>query len=559
MPQSEKKAVRDSKTKAIQKINKKNTHRKQKTKKLLDDSNPQKSPIIPNCIDYERLVVMPHVQDKKQKRGSSNGEIQIAIERQKSYKNDSLQSKNEIRMDESRQNFRSNYEWFDSNSSNKSQRTLSEKSYDQQLGFVVDDNDQTVSESLGSIPQTPVNQDCQMDEVQPENIECEKPKLKLQAYIKAQQTFSTETLDYLVERQRFYKVSKIIFDTRHPEITSKNRQILIDWLMDVSDKFQLKSQTFHLSVNFADRYLMKVKDFELDHYQKLGITCLLMACKIEEIYYPKHIDFQSITDDNCSLEEILELETEILNKLNWLVNPPTLNYWANYYMMLWDQYAQQNPLGLFILQPSINTDLESLLQIDEQSKIQKAIPLFKSDDNKHYLNFRHVMQTLDLALMDIDHYYYDPRHLSIASIVIILALNFNKLKLDDIINLIEQQKYQIQNQSSTLQQNQQQSNYQPNLLNNIYESIVCQEYDEFSHLLINFIETSCDVRVTDISQSLRYIMLFYTVPLQTQMPCKLQDEQASTQEEFFSYQVCYKDLEKIQENIKTLKQQLQFT
>lgn len=51
---------------------------------------------------------------------------------------------------------------------------------------------------------------------------------------------------------------------------------------------------------------MTVKNFELDNYQKLGISSLLMACKIEEIYYPKHIDFQSITDDNCMLEEILQ-------------------------------------------------------------------------------------------------------------------------------------------------------------------------------------------------------------------------------------------------------------
>jgi hypothetical protein len=65
-----------------------------------------------------------------------------------------------------------------------------------------------------------------------------------------------------------------------------------------------------------------------------------MACKIEEIYYPKHREFQSITDDNCTLEEILELETKILIKLNWMVNPVTINYWANYYMLRWEQYSK---------------------------------------------------------------------------------------------------------------------------------------------------------------------------------------------------------------------------
>lgn len=49
-------------------------------------------------------------------------------------------------------------------------------------------------------------------------------------------------------------------------------------------------------------------------------------------------------------------------------------------------------------------------------------------------------------------------------------------------------------------------------------------------------------------------MLFYTVPLQTHMPNKLQETQASTtQEEFYSYQVYYNNLEQIFENINALK------
>ena len=89
-------------------------------------------------------------------------------------------------------------------------------------------------------------------------------------------------------------------------------------------------------------------------------------------------------------------------------------------MMLWDQYSDENQLGLSILDPhQINIDNSNLV-----------IPKFKSDDNKDYLNFRHVMQVLDLAFIDLEHYLYDPRHLCIASIVIILTLNFKKLTLE---------------------------------------------------------------------------------------------------------------------------------
>lgn len=63
-----------------------------------------------------------------------------------------------------------------------------------------------------------------------------------------------------------YKVDCQKISSLNPEITPKNRQILIDWLMEVSDKFQLKRQTFYLSVNFADRYLLRIKDYELESY-----------------------------------------------------------------------------------------------------------------------------------------------------------------------------------------------------------------------------------------------------------------------------------------------------
>ena len=79
----------------------------------------------------------------------------------------------------------------------------------------------------------------------------------------------------------------------------------------------------------------------------LGITSLLIACKVEEIYYPKLSDFESITDGNNSVDDILTFERLIYLTLDWKMNPSmTTNGWANYFMMLWDQYADENPLGV---------------------------------------------------------------------------------------------------------------------------------------------------------------------------------------------------------------------
>ena len=71
---------------------------------------------------------------------------------------------------------------------------------------------------------------------------------------------------------------------------------------------------------------------------------------MEEIYYPKISDFEYITDGNSLVDEILGFERVIFETLEWQMNPSmTLNGWANYFMQLWDHYADDNPLGLQLL------------------------------------------------------------------------------------------------------------------------------------------------------------------------------------------------------------------
>jgi hypothetical protein len=40
--------------------------------------------------------------------------------------------------------------------------------------------------------------------------------------------------------------------------SSQNRAVLIDWLYQVHDRFKLLSDTFHMTINFIDRYLQLV-------------------------------------------------------------------------------------------------------------------------------------------------------------------------------------------------------------------------------------------------------------------------------------------------------------
>jgi cyclin E len=62
---------------------------------------------------------------------------------------------------------------------------------------------------------------------------------------------------------------------------------------------------------------------------------------LEEIYFPKISDFVEVTDGKCTEEQMFEIEIQIVMKLQWLMNPTTLNGWLNIFMMKWDSYVTQ--------------------------------------------------------------------------------------------------------------------------------------------------------------------------------------------------------------------------
>ena len=106
------------------------------------------------------------------------------------------------------------------------------------------------------------------------------------------------------------------FMTDQKEINPKMRTILVDWLIDVHFKFGFTDETLFLTISIIDRYV-SVSQISRSKYQLLGITALMIACKHEEIDLPKIDDFIYITDHAYAKNDVLKMEYDILNKLNF--------------------------------------------------------------------------------------------------------------------------------------------------------------------------------------------------------------------------------------------------
>ena len=94
------------------------------------------------------------------------------------------------------------------------------------------------------------------------------------------------------------------------------RGILVDWLIDVHLKFKLVNETMFLCVNLIDRYL-ETTQVSRTKLQLVGVTCMFIASKYEEIYPPDLRDFVYVTDKAYTKQQILQCEGQILLALNF--------------------------------------------------------------------------------------------------------------------------------------------------------------------------------------------------------------------------------------------------
>ncbi|KAL3735353.1 hypothetical protein ACJRO7_024479 [Eucalyptus globulus] len=111
-------------------------------------------------------------------------------------------------------------------------------------------------------------------------------------------------------------------DTVQKDITQSMRGILIDWLVEVSEEYKLYPETLYLTVYLIDWFLSQ-NYIERRRLQLLGITCMLIASKYEEICAPRVEDFCFITDNTYTREEVLKMESQLLNYFGFRIFTPT--------------------------------------------------------------------------------------------------------------------------------------------------------------------------------------------------------------------------------------------
>jgi cyclin E len=172
---------------------------------------------------------------------------------------------------------------------------------------------------------------------------------------------------------------------RHPAIQPKMRAILLDWLIEVCEVYRLHRETFYLAVDFLDRYLCLSEPVPKNRLQLIGVTCLFIGAKLEEIYPPKLQEFAYVTDGACTESEILGMELTILKSLNWSLSPMTPNAWLRTFMQI---------LATNKLPAQVGRRAAAHSAVSSNINKSFTIPAYNG------LPFSKVMQLMDLVMLD---------------------------------------------------------------------------------------------------------------------------------------------------------------
>ncbi|GAB4852841.1 Cyclin-A3-1 [Ancistrocladus abbreviatus] len=122
------------------------------------------------------------------------------------------------------------------------------------------------------------------------------------------------------------------------DMTANMREILVDWLVEVAEEYKLVSDTLYLTVSYIDRFL-STHAINRNKLQLLGVTCMLVASKYEEIAPPHVEDFCYITDNTYKKEEVVDMERDVLKFLDFEMGNPTTKTFLRVFM----RAAQEDP------------------------------------------------------------------------------------------------------------------------------------------------------------------------------------------------------------------------
>lgn len=233
-----------------------------------------------------------------------------------------------------------------------------------------------------------------------------------EANIQLNEYFSEDCLEnddsnYILEleekKNRIY-VEKNYFSTRQIYLSADMRCVLCDWMMMLSSQLNFKRETFHLAVTLLDIALSRLNPIRANKLQLVGVCCLIISAKFEEIACPNIKIFAYSAGEAYEVEEIIYFEQCLLNVLGWNLKYPTLSLWGNMITLRWDNWVHINK--------------------DTCPAIFNQLPIFRVEGFNSF-SFNRLFRCIDLFTLDFEYFNLEPNKFVCAVLYLVVGVFVN--------------------------------------------------------------------------------------------------------------------------------------
>ncbi|RLN14347.1 hypothetical protein BBJ28_00022632, partial [Nothophytophthora sp. Chile5] len=142
--------------------------------------------------------------------------------------------------------------------------------------------------------------------------------------------YACSIYENLRTREERYHVTEDVF-ARQTSVRPKMRSVLVDWLVEVHQRFELEPQTLYLTVNYVDRFLAHTP-VKSQRFQLVGVAALLIASKFEEIYPCDMDDLLYICERSYSKTDLIQCERDMLNAFKFNLAVPSVTSFLGYFL-----------------------------------------------------------------------------------------------------------------------------------------------------------------------------------------------------------------------------------
>lgn len=131
--------------------------------------------------------------------------------------------------------------------------------------------------------------------------------------------YAMDIFNYLKKREPEFPITDYMPKQVH--LTTWMRTLLVDWMVEVQETFELNHETLYLAVKIVDLYLCRTV-INKERLQLLGAAAFFIACKYDERQPPLIEDFLYICDGAYNHDELVKMEMETLRTINYDLGIP---------------------------------------------------------------------------------------------------------------------------------------------------------------------------------------------------------------------------------------------